>query len=1732
MQNTSFKIRDFLNLFYKEYRGYSFLLRVALLVLPYMVHSQCTVNTINSGFELPGGSGGLLNQSTFPGWKTTAPDGLIEVWSNTGYGDNTIPAFEGTHHAELNATIPAGLYQDYDTSSANMFTYSFAHRGRFGTDVMVLKAGPPGGPYTEVGRFSTGQAWKVYTGTYQIPVYQNTTRFIFESVSAAGVNNDGSAGNLLDAINFTAVVGVPSIRDADKVVCAGNSTTLTATVKENFNVYWYDSGGILLHTGLTYTTPVLFSTTRYQIEQVSSSGCRSGLSDLNIIVNPKPVVTISGTSKDCLKTTLTAVTDVPSPRFVWYKDNSIINGQTKATLVVTANGKYKVRAINGTTSCEQTSDAITVDVTDTEKPIITCPADINQAADTGKCGASITIVKPTATDNCSTAFVFTGVRSDALTLTDAYPTGITTITWTAKDASGNISEPCTQTITVTDTEKPVISSVNITQVTDPGKCNASVTIINPTTTDNCPATITYTGIRSDALALNDAYPTGTTTITWTATDASGNISLPSIQTITITDNTKPVINCPANITQTADAGTCGANVTITNPTATDICPTTFTFNGVRSDALALNDIYPTGTTTITWTATDASGNVSASCIQTITIIDNEKPVITCSADITQTADAGTCGAKITITKPTATDNCSTAFTFAGVRSDALALTATYPIGMTTITWTATDASGNVSASCTQTITITDNEKPVVICPVNITQATDAGTCGASITLTNPTATDNCSTAFTFAGVRSDALALTAAYPIGMTTITWTTTDAYGNVSAPCAQTITIIDKEKPIIVIPANIEKTADTGKCSTNVTIVNPTATDNCSTTFTYNGVRSDALDLTAAYPTGKTAITWTATDASGNISLSCEQTITVTDNEKPVINCSEDLTTDAEIGLCTTTKIVLIPPTVTDNCGVASVTNNAPPVFPVGVTIVTWTATDINGNVSTCEISLSCEQTITVTDNEKPVINCSEDLTTDAEIGLCTTTKIVLIPPTVTDNCGVASVTNNAPPVFPVGVTIVTWTATDINGNVSTCEQKVSAVTTATSIKSANDYGSPVNGAVGGIVVNVLDNDLLNCLAATADKVNITLASTLPSGINFDTATGKVSVNPHTLLGTYTFDYTICDPLHLPNCSTSTVTVVVEASKIESPNQTFTSGATGGTTPSVVSNVKVNGLPAVVGTNPGEVTITGIKLPPGFTLNPDGRVTVPPNTAIGSYTVEYQVCEVSSNPTNCSASTVTIVVEASKIESPTQTFTIGAAGGTTPSVVSNVKVNGLPAVIGTKPGEVMLTGTKVPPGFTLNSDGRVTVPPNTPLGSYTVEYQVCEMSTNPANCSASTATVVVEASKIESPTQTFTIGATGGTTPSVVSNVKVNGLPAVIGTKPGEVTLTGTKVPPGFTLNPDGGVTVPPNTPAGSYTVEYQVCEVGSNPKSCSTSTATIVVETSKIEISDQTLIFTIGATGGTTPSVVSNVKVNGLPAVIGTKPGEVILTGTKVPPGFTLNPNGRVTVPPKTPVGSYTVEYQVCEVINPTNCNTSTAKIVVVEVSKIEISTQTSTFTIGDTGGTTPSVISYVKVNGLPAVIGTNPGEVTLTGTKVPLGFILNPDGTVTVPPNTPGGSYTVEYQICEVGNPTNCGTGTVKIEVDGCEIKVSNAFSPNGDSQNDRFYIHGLECFPDNKVEIYNRWGRLIFECERYNNEDRVFRGGSGELPGTYFYVLKYRDSQSQTHEKAGYVYISK
>jgi gliding motility-associated-like protein len=108
--------------------------------------------------------------------------------------------------------------------------------------------------------------------------------------------------------------------------------------------------------------------------------------------------------------------------------------------------------------------------------------------------------------------------------------------------------------------------------------------------------------------------------------------------------------------------------------------------------------------------------------------------------------------------------------------------------------------------------------------------------------------------------------------------------------------------------------------------------------------------------------------------------------------------------------------------------------------------------------------------------------------------------------------------------------------------------------------------------------------------------------------------------------------------------------------------------------------------------------------------------------------------------------------------------------------------------------------------------------------------------------------------------------------------------------------------------------------------------------------------------------------------------------------------------------------------------------------------------------------------------------------------------------------------------------------------VQIEESIRDVVVYNAVTPNGDGINDYFYIDDVNLFPDNKVVIYNRWGRKLYETTNYDNDGNVFKGYSGAdltiggelLPtGTYFYTFEYLyniNGQSRKKRKVGFLHL--
>jgi hypothetical protein len=291
------------------------------------------------------------------------------------------------------------------------------------------------------------------------------------------------------------------------------------------------------------------------------------------------------------------------------------------------------------------------------------------------------------------------------------------------------------------------------------------------------------------------------------------------------------------------------------------------------------------------------------------------------------------------------------------------------------------------------------------------------------------------------------------------------------------------------------------------------------------------------------------------------------------------------------------------------------------------------------------------------------------------------------------------------------------------------------------------------------------------------------------------------------------------------------------------------------------------------------------------------------------------------------------------------------------------------------------------------------------------------------------------------------GTNTPSVIGNDTLNGVQAVIGTSPGQVTLTSTPNGP-LTMNlATGTIAVAANTPAGSYPITYTICEV-SNPTNCSTVTSNVTVTAPVIAAVTETTAAINGSTGGSTPALTTNDTLNGLAVTIGTTPGNVKMTTGTLPAGITVNTaTGIVTIAPNTPAGYYPISYTICEVNNPTNCNTVTSTIVV-SAPIIDANQDTAGSINGATGATN---VANVLTNDTLNSSAVSIGQINLTTVTPNSNLTLNADGSIDVAPNTLSGTYTLTYQICDKSNPTNCSQATVLIVV----IKELPDFTPTID-----------------------------------------------------------------------------
>lgn len=759
--------------------------------------------------------------------------------------------------------------------------------------------------------------------------------------------------------------------------------------------------------------------------------------------------------------------------------------------------------------------------------------------------------------------------------------GANTITIRAFDSAGN-TNTCTATFTVLDTTPPNIGTCATNQTAEAAaSCQASIPnftagVIASDNSSNTPV------ITQSPLAGTLANY-GTNNILVIATDGSANAATCTANFVVLDTTPATITQCASNLTVNTDAGTnFASNVNLgPAPTVTDLC-------GVGTISSNAPATFPLGSNSVIWTVNDIHGN-SATCTQSVVVIDNQAPLITCLGDVITNLAPGQCSiTNLDLGTPTVADN-------VGIATIVSNVPALFNIGTTQVVWTVTDTSGN-SAVCTQSVTVLDITSPQITqLPTNQTAAAGASCQAAVPDFTGGfSATDDCSTNSVTQSPLAGALA-----GLGTNTINLIATDASGNASTGTVAFI-VADLTPPTI----NQCATNQTGIAGGGGTAPVPNftnsvvASDNCGNAFTI----TQSPTIGTPVGLGVTTITLTVTDAAGNTN-SCTATFTVNDTTAPnITTCAGNQTAEAAAGCQALVPDFTAGVVATDNSGVAPVITQSPlagTLANFGTNAVTLTATDGSSN------SAQCTANFIVTDTTAPTITCPASIIVIAPPGTNAVTGVNLGTPVTSDNCGVASVTSNAPSTFFVGLTTVTWTVTDVHGNSNTCQQtvNVSAINHAP-VAVADVYTNSENSALSVSLPGLLANDS----DPDSDPIFAVLVAPPTNGLVAVNSDGSFVYTPNVnFVGTDSFVYKASDG----NLSSSNATISIVVTAV---NQPALANPDSFSTPSNTTlNVSAPGVLAN-DTDPENDPLTAIQTSSpahgALTLNPNGSFTYIPDS------------------------------------------------------------------------------------------------------------------------------------------------------------------------------------------------------------------------------------------------------------------------------------------------------------------------------------------------------------------------------------------------------------------------------------------------------------------------------------------------------------------------------------------
>lgn len=604
--------------------------------------------------------------------------------------------------------------------------------------------------------------------------------------------------------------------------------------------------------------------------------------------------------------------------------------------------------VGNTASC-----SIVVQVSSSSLPqVVSCPSSISIDLPTDKCEQAVSWTVPQFVDPCpGPGLVITSTHLPG----QIFQAGTTNVVYTATDASGGQAQ-CSFTITLRDIQPPfILCQPDMMEPANPSLGCAAIVFFGPAfTSDFCDLSVTLT---ADAVS-GSVFQAGDNVVTFTAVDDAGNSATCSF-TITVVDSDFPVFDCPSDTILQADpALQCAAVYTFTQPVVTDACDP----NPVFSSSIPSGSVLPIGPNVVEFTGRDGFGNTTV-CSFVVTVQDVLSPTIICPSNIAINSQTGLCGATATWAAPQVSDDCDPSPSVTANFNPG----SFFPVGVTTVNYTAQDNFGNPS-TCSFTVEVIDQEAPVFPngCPSDLSVIITSG-CDANIIWAAPLASDNCAV-----NTLVSAPASGTTFVPGVYGVVFTATDNAGN-TATCNFSVTVMaGQQTSWSNVPDTIVVTVF-NSCDTAVTWAPPQLSNPCDVYAV-----TPSIPPGAVFQLGATNVVYTGTDQFGK-AFDTAFVVVVREILPPVftlcpagpvvVNTAGIVLADPDgflsgiepASACATAMLEFGLLQATDNCSVPVVVQDQGPPsgaeFDPGNYTIAFTATDAQGNTAACAIDIVVE-------------------------------------------------------------------------------------------------------------------------------------------------------------------------------------------------------------------------------------------------------------------------------------------------------------------------------------------------------------------------------------------------------------------------------------------------------------------------------------------------------------------------------------------------------------------------------------------------------------------------------------------------------------------------------------------------------------------------------------------------------------------------------------------------------